>query len=61
MVLMKVVLLIWYSYKNFGFRKISLYLAKEIDFEIWKCLISDGNALSNLIRDKQILSVYSFG
>ena len=31
---MKVVLLIRYSNKNFGFRKIESYLAPKIDFEI---------------------------
>ena len=45
---------------NFGFRKIALYLASKIDFEIWKYLIFDGTASSCLTRYKQILSVCSF-
>ena len=58
---MKVVLLIWYSNKNFGFRKIELYLASNINSEIWKCLIFDGTASIYPTKHKQTFSVYSFG
>ena len=52
---MKVVLLIWYSNKNFGFRKIESYLASKIDFEIWKCPIFASSASNCLTRYEQIL------
>ena len=58
---MKIILLIWYSNKNFGFRMIDLYLASKSDFKIWKCLISDGTASSCLTIYKEFLSVCSFG
>ena len=58
---MKVVLLIWYSNKNFGFRKIESYLASKFEFEIWKCPIFASSASNRLTRYKQILSVCSFG
>ena len=61
MLLMKVVLLIWYSNKNFGFRKIESYLASKIDFEIWKCPIFASSASNCLTRYKQILSGCSLG
>ena len=57
---MKVVLLIWYSNKNFGFWKIESYLASKIDFEIWKCPIFDGSSSNSLTRYKQILLECSF-
>ena len=57
---MKVVLLIWYSNKNFCFRKIRSHLAPKIDFEIWKCPIFDGSSSNSLTRYKQILSGCSF-
>ena len=60
MLLMKVVLLIWYSNKNFCFRKIRSHLAPKIDFEIWKCPIFDGSSSNSLTRYKQILSGCSF-
>ena len=60
MLVMKVDLLFGYSNKNFGFRKIALYLASKIDFEIWKCLIFYDTASSCLTRYKKILSVCSF-
>ena len=41
---MKVIFLIWFSGKKFGFRMADFYLASRIDFEIWKCLIFDGTA-----------------
>ena len=58
---MKVVLLIWYSNKNFGFRKIESYLASKIDFEIWKCPIFASSASNCLTKYKQILSGCSLG
>ena len=61
MLLMKVVLLIWYSNKNFGFRKIESYLASKIDFEIWKCPIFASSASNCLTRYEQILSGCSLG
>ena len=57
---MKVVLLIWYSNKNFCFRKIRSHLAPKIDFEIWKCPIFDGSSSNSFTRYKQILSGCSF-
>ena len=59
--LMKVDLLIWYSNKNFGFRKIESYLPSKIDFEIWKCPIFASSASNCLTRYEQILSGYSLG
>ena len=53
---MKVVLLIWYSNKNFCFRKIRSHLAPKINFEIWKCPIFDDSSSNSLTRYKQILS-----
>ena len=61
MLLMNVVLLIWYSNKNFGFRKIESYLPSKIDFEIWKCPIFASSASNCLIRYEQILSGCSLG
>ena len=61
MLIMKVVLLIWYSNKNFGFRKIESYLASKIDFEIWKCPIFASSASNCLTRYEQILSGCSLG
>ena len=58
---MKVVLLIWYSNKNFGFRKIESYLASKIDFEIWKCPIFARSTSHCLTRYEQILSGCSLG
>ena len=61
MVLIKVVLLIWYSNKNFGFRKIESYLASKFEFEIWKCPIFASSASYCLTRYEQILSGCSLG
>ena len=61
MLLMKVVLLIWYSNKNFGFRKIESYLASKIDFEIWKCPIFASSASNCITRYEQILTGCSLG
>ena len=58
---MNVVLLIWYSNKNFGFRKIESFLASKIDFEIWKCPIFASSASNRLTRYEQILSGCSLG
>ena len=58
---MKVVLLIWYSNKNFSFRKIESYLASKIDFEFWKCPIFASPASKCLTRYEQILSGCSLG
>ena len=58
---MKVVLLIWYSNKIFGFRKIESYLASKIDFEIWKFPIFASSASKCLTRYEQILSVSLLG
>ena len=58
---MEVVLLIWYSNKNFGFRKIESYLASKIDFEIWKCPILTSSASNCLTRYDQILTGCSLG
>ena len=61
MLLMKVILLISYSNKKFGFRKIESYLASKIDFEIWKCPIFASCTSNCLTRYKQILSGCSLG
>ena len=61
MLLMKVVLLIWYSNNDFGFMKIVSYLASKIDFEIWKCPIFASSASNCLTRYEQILSGCSLG
>ena len=53
---MKVVLLIWYLNKNFGFREIESNVASNIDFEIWKCPNFASSASNCLTRYKQILS-----
>ena len=58
---MKVVLLIWYSNKNFSFRMIESYLASKINFEIWKCPIFASSASNFLTKYEQILSGCSLG
>ena len=58
---MKVVLLICYSNKNFGFMKIESYLASKIDFEIWICPIFASSASNCLKRYEEIISGCSLG
>ena len=58
---MKVDLLIWYSNKNFGFRKIESHLVSKIDFEIWKCPIFASLASNCLTIYEQIFSGCSLG
>ena len=53
---MKIVLQIWYSNKNFGFRKIESNLASKIEFEIWKYPIFASFVSNCLTRYEQILS-----